>query len=456
MKPGDMLKMSLTNLMKRKVRTLLTILGVVIGVASIVVMVSLGLGLKSSMMSDLENYASLTQVNVTMPYDYDSSSKKAAEKYLSDETVENLKQIERVADVYPVLEANVTAKVGKYILNMPVNGMPVSAIERLNIAIGEGHLPEEGEGISFFYGKSVLQDYYDPRTGSMPYWEKGETLDVDVMAKPLEVYFDPDAYSQATSGGTDDNGNPVKMPKKTKVPTAGIEEGYDDPESSYTSTAYNVYCDIEALKTQLKKTFKNRQIPGQPVSKSGRPLKEIYYSRLIVEAETMDDVEAIQKTISDLGYNAYSDAEWIQQEQKTMNMIQAVLGGIGAVSLLVAAIGIANTMMMSIYERTKEIGVMKVLGCDMGNIRAMFLMEAGYIGFFGGIAGILFSYIISFIINHFVDLADTGMGSGQLSVIPLWLAGISIVFAVVIGMLAGFFPARRAMLLSPLAAIKNE
>ena len=137
-------------------------------------------------------------------------------------------------------------------------------------------------------------------------------------------------------------------------------------------------------------------------------------------------------------------------------MVQAVLGGIGAVSLFVAAIGIANTMMMSIYERTKEIGVMKVLGCDMGNIRDMFLLESGFIGFMGGIVGLLLSVLISEAVNHFVGgEALTGI-AGDLSRIPLWLNLAALGFAVFVGMAAGFIPATRAMKLSPLAAIRNE
>lgn len=84
-----------------------------------------------------------------------------------------------------------------------------------------------------------------------------------------------------------------------------------------------------------------------------------------------------------MGFQVSSQADWMESTKQQSSMIQAVLGGIGAVSLFVAAIGIANTMMMSIYERTKEIGVMKVLGCDMGNIRNMFLIESGFIGFHG-------------------------------------------------------------------------
>ncbi len=171
----------------------------------------------------------------------------------------------------------------------------------------------------------------------------------------------------------------------------------------------------------------------------------------------MDNVVALQKSLQELGYEANSQAEWVESEQKTMGYIQAVLGGIGAVSLFVAAIGITNTMMMSIYERTKEIGVMKVLGCDLRNIRSLFLMEAGFIGFIGGVIGLILSFILSVIINKVAANANEYMGTtGGIPYIPIWLVFLSLVFAVMVGMVAGFFPARRAMRLSPLAAIRNE
>ena len=146
---------------------------------------------------------------------------------------------------------------------------------------------------------------------------------------------------------------------------------------------------------------------------------------------------------------------------KAMNVIQAVLGGIGAVSLLVAAIGITNTMMMSIYERTKEIGLMKVIGCRIRDIQSLFLIEAAYIGFIGGTMGVLFSYLLSVLINHVVTNSEIGAEMGfqagsALSVIPLWLGPVAIVFAILIAMVAGFFPSLRAMKLSPLAAIRAE
>jgi ABC-type antimicrobial peptide transport system permease subunit len=175
-----------------------------------------------------------------------------------------------------------------------------------------------------------------------------------------------------------------------------------------------------------------------------------------VEVDDMKNVSEVQKIINDMGFQASSQMDWLEQSQKQSNMVQGVLGGIGAVSLFVAAIGIANTMMMSIYERTKEIGIIKVLGCDMRNIKNMFLLESGFIGFMGGVIGILLSYGISFIANKFLSGQFLVGIEGDLSRIPPWLSLAAIGFAIFVGMAAGFFPALRAMKLSPLAAIRNE
>ncbi len=170
----------------------------------------------------------------------------------------------------------------------------------------------------------------------------------------------------------------------------------------------------------------------------------------------MENVEAVSDAIRAMGYNVSSNIEYIDSMKKQFAMVQAVLGGIGAVSLFVAAIGIANTMMMSIYERMKEIGVMKVIGCSLGNIRQMFLLEAAFIGLGGGVIGNVLSFLMSAAINALVKGKEMGMTTGQISYIPLWLVLVSLGFAMLVGTAAGYFPARRAMKLSPLAAIRNE
>ena len=160
------------------------------------------------------------------------------------------------------------------------------------------------------------------------------------------------------------------------------------------------------------------------------------------------------QNIQDMGFSASSNKDLIDSAQKSLQIVELVLGGIGMVAFLVAAIGIANTMMMSTYERTKEIGVMKVLGCDMRDIQKLFLAEAGFIGLIGGLVGLLMTFGISLVLNHFTANMD-GI-NGNISVIPWWLALAAVAFSTLMGMIAGYFPARRAMKLSPLAAIHTE
>ena len=115
-------------------------------------------------------------------------------------------------------------------------------------------------------------------------------------------------------------------------------------------------------------------------------------------------------------------------------MIQMILGGLGAVSLFVAALSIANTMTMAIYERTKEIGVMKVLGCGLGKIRAMFLVEAAMIGFLGGVFGVAISYALSLLLNTFGPVSYTHLQPRTIAVkricdVGNWLRGFDSILA---------------------------
>ncbi|MCM1049719.1 MAG: ABC transporter permease [Clostridiales bacterium] len=439
----DLLRMSSSNLWKRKVRTILTVLGVVIGVASIVVMISLGLGLSRSLMEQYESYGSLTQIEV-----YESWNSDDEDQRLDDELVSTIENMEHVTSVYPILQMSAIAKYGNYQRWVNLWAMPIEAIEGLGMIPGEGALPsKDDEELKFFYGSEVLRDFYNSKTGE-DYWSTGELPDIDLMNDPIFTIFDTDAYY---SSQYSDSENPVKPPKKYLVPASGVEA---TSESGYTNYGWYTICDIDKLVPELRKIFKNKVIPGQPSTKTGKPYKELFYNRLMVNVDEMENVVGIQEQISNMGYQANSQAEWIESDQKTMGYVQAVLGGIGAVSLFVAAIGITNTMMMSIYERTKEIGVMKVLGCDLRNIRSLFLLEAGFIGFIGGVIGLGLSYTISMVINKIAAGANSYMSS--ISHIPLWLAALSLVFAILVGMISGFFPALRAMKLSPLAAIHTE
>lgn len=461
MKFPDLLIMSMNNLRRRKLRTVLTVLGVIIGTAAIVVMVSLGIGLNEMTMEQIASWGSLTTIEVysqssgggmqMMGAAMSSQNSESEPNYITDKVIDNFKRIPHVTGVSPVLNMNVVMRQGAYISTyVQLKGVSQSYLEQLELA--EGRLPQPGE-LGLVFGNGVIRDFTNAKTGK-GYWDTGEMPDVDPMGKPMFVIFDMDAYYQSQGSGSSSDGTPVKPPKKYMIETTGMLAG---GENGYSNYSWYVFTDIDGLKAQLKKVFKKgTPIPGQPTNKKGKPLNELVYNSAEVFVDDMENVTQVQEQLAAMGYQVNSQMDFLESSRQQSNMVQAVLGGIGAVSLFVAAIGIANTMMMSIYERTKEIGVMKVLGCDMGNIRNMFLIESGFIGFMGGTIGVALSYGVSVIVNRFVNMSQSMGLSGDLSRIPPWLSMAAIGFAVFVGMAAGFMPAVRAMKLSPLAAIRNE
>ncbi len=458
MKFYDLLLMSLNNLKRRKLRTVLTVLGVVIGTASVVIMMSLGIGLDNLTTKLMSSYGTMTAIDIYPQNDYGTSgNSKGKNLYIRDETIAQLRKMEHVVGVSPVLETQVILKQGVWEATTNITGVGYSYLK--NIEIGKGRNLAEGEHeLKIVAGNMLAMIFTNSKTGK-GYWDSGQLPDVDFLGSPLFVIFDTESYyasKNPTSQSSDTSTaatTTVKPPKKYLVDVVGMVKG---GEKDYSQYSYGVYTDVEALAAQLKKVYKNKAIPGQPTNKKGKPYKYICYNSAQVYCDSMDTVVEVQKKITDMGYQASSQMEWLEQSKQQSRMIQAVLGGIGAVSLFVAAIGIANTMMMSIYERTKEIGIIKVLGCDMNQIRDMFLIESGFIGFAGGIIGLLLSYIVSIIVNS-LGVSTTFVGiEGNMSQIPLWLSVMGLIFATLVGMIAGLFPALRAMKLSPLSAIKNE
>ena len=184
-----------------------------------------------------------------------------------------------------------------------------------------------------------------------------------------------------------------------------------------------------------------------------------------MKVSSINRVDPVETAIKNLGYSTESMESVRKPMEKEARQKQMMLGGLGAISLIVAALGITNTMIMSISERTKEIGVMKSLGCYVYDIRVLFLGEAGAIGFIGGVIGSAISFVISFIINlvslgispgNILPAVFGGEGISRVSVIPPWLYLFALVFSVFIGLGSGYYPANKAVQIPALEAIKSE
>ncbi len=453
MRWSDLIGASLASLRQRFFRTLLTVLGVIIGTTSVIVMVSLGVGLSSSITGSMDTNLSLRQVTVNAPPPKEASPDASLPTAMDEKMVAALESMPDVEAVWPVYKVQMEMRVGAYTTWMEVEGVPLEAIEALNVPFESGGMPEKGAPLSLVLGNMVSQNFYDPMTG--------EPADIDFMAQPVFATFpEGDPFEQMPLPGNGDGGGeepatPPKPPKKFIVPAAGILSSQGQEWGPYS---YLVAADQTSLINTLEKAFPGKALPGQPATPDGKPKRGFTYTEFRVLTADTQAAEQLYTDLQEQGYQAYSDIEWIREAQNSALLVQAVLGGIGFVSLFVAAIGIANTMMMSVYERTKEIGVMKVLGAALSDIRKLFLIESAAIGFFGGLLGLLLSFAMSAIVNAVTSGATEGFGTGGggISVIPVWLMLGAVVFATGIGTLAGLLPAHRAMRLSPLAAIRAQ
>ena len=190
------------------------------------------------------------------------------------------------------------------------------------------------------------------------------------------------------------------------------------------------------------------------------------YSQALIKVASSEQVLAVEQEILRQGFFAYSPRSMLQQMNVFFLVIQGIFGGIGAIALVVAAFGIANTMTMAIYERTREIGLMKAVGATNRDVMSVFLTEAGGIGLLGGIGGVGLGVGLGKLIDLIAGtyLAAQAVQSGaaasdvNISLIhtPLWLPVFALLFSILIGVVSGIYPAVRAASLNPITALKYE
>lgn len=456
----DLIMMSLGNLWRRKLRTLLTVLGVVIGTASIITTLSLGFGMKEQNKKLLAQMGPVDVIRVvSYPiYDPETQTQKDA-KPLDDSAVNELEAIENVQATIPTLEVDgVDLASKKYSNFAQIIGVDPEKYALLNPEMQWGRFLEASDGEAAVFGGGLSRSWYDinARGGRMNNMNDPDKKIVDLEKDPITMNIGA-SYDMDTEQR--------KYAKTHKIKVVG-----EFPEEDW-ETAYYVFIPMDfALK--LKKEIK-RENDKQKAEETygGMGYRDrnstSKYSSIIVKVDDIKNMRAVDEKIKALGYNAQSNLQATDALNKNVESTQKILGGIGAVSLLVAAIGIANTMVMSIYERIKEIGIMKVIGANVSDIKKMFLTEAAFIGLFGGAMGIGVSYIASSIINYLAKKGNPDemggmmgglpmMGEGKISIIPVWLVFVALLFATVVGIVSGYYPARKATKLSPLEAIRTQ
>ena len=444
MKPIDLIKFAITGLRRRAARTFLTVLGVIIGTVCIVLMFGVGLSSYEQFEQSMMENQNLKEIVV-----YSDSSgggmMMASEAGIgqstgiNDSTVASLETLEHVDVVSPVIQLPLTLKAERYRGTFYVRCVKPEILD-LDFAEG-GMFFDQGAVASLVIGGFELQNMQDPDNPPVfSSYEEQESYkpDIDLLNTEMEMTLGYD-YGEAMAG---EDAPPASQRYRARV--SGVTK------KDYSDGAYYSYMDIATAKRLIAENRELAQYNG---------INAATYNEVRILVDDMDNVQAVMDEVQKLNLRAESPMEYIEQEQERQAQQQGQLFAIGFISLLVSAIGIANTMYANILERRRDIGVMKVVGMKIRQIRSLFLVESSAIGLLGGLIGIGISYIVVMFIN-------TGSGesnflgiyfySGMTVSIPLWLSLAALAIAIGVGVLSGIYPAHKATKMSPLEAMRNS
>ncbi len=468
MKLTDTLFLSIKNLWRRKLRTFLTIMGVMIGCCAIVIMLSLGIAMERNFMAQVSQMGNIMQIQV---YNYNQGGKTPDGKdipALDDNMIAKFEMIKGVQGATPVINLNLKMMADKYVSYANIIGIRADMFKLLDIPIIEGRPLEEGDTNHMVVGQYVAQNFYNPKA-SRYRWEPAPE-GFNLMGEKVTVSWDMNYGEKPQPGVTQPKvkAKPVKVEAVGTVGQSGSE--YD----------WSIIMPFDTVKEYRKEMEKWNKQNG---NSSGDGGKMVYsygavsvsaiggsgsggdpgYERVIVKSDDIDEVVNIMDKIKEYGYECYSPIQMLDDMKQQSAGLRQILLGIGIMSFVIAAIGIANTMYMSIYERTREIGIIKVIGARLKDIKQLFMMEAWWIGVFGGIFGVALSYLLSFLLNKFnVNLGSsviwTPEGEVKLdsSYIPIWLSAVALAFSPIASLMAGLLPSRRAMKLSVINALRQD
>jgi len=492
MKSLDVIGMCVRNLVKRKLRTFLTLLGVMIGTGSIILMISLGLATDAQFAQMIEDMGlDLTVINVSPQWQgqtRDPETQTIVEREqrdITDETAARIATIPGVQVATPLMVERLLLRSGPYAMEAEITGVNIAALHRMGYTVDQGRLIEEGDGIAVVFGSSAERHFFDTRGDNWwgdRFWQGmwgGFEVDtfVDVLNEPIRLYYDMSFLNRRWQMGgisEDDFGEDIaeafRPIRSFEVDVVGVLDVHGGEMNPWADGV--IYMDIDLLQ-ELTQAGRAANIQAReedewwPHFSAIRSVPRATYNQMFVRVYDMDDTRRVAREIWDMGYNSRYSGDWIDQQRQSQQAIQTLLALIAAVSLFVAAINIANTMITSVTERTREIGIMKVIGASLMDVRKLFLTEAAVIGMLGGILGIGLALFGSYALNNLevefltrLNMAPPvrteGIEEAAVSLITPWLLGVAMAVASGVGLISGVFPAIHATRLSALAAIRNE
>lgn len=396
---SDTIKLSLRNFRTRKMRTLLTIMGISVGIGAILFLVSLGYGLQNVVLQRIATSDALLSLEI---------QSKSENLPLNKDAVEKISKIETVKEISPLVTFLGQASIGELSGDIVVNGINPSFFRLSGIKIKNGKAIADGAGDQVVISTAGMKLY----NAQSP---------EEIIGKEMEItIFVPKKIDEENS-----EMEVIKKDQKFKI--VGVLE---DDSSNFVFIPYQTISDLNVAS----------------------------FNQLKIKITDSKLLEVTRNKIIELGFSVAAISDVIDQASKIFSIIQIVLALFGVIALIVSAIGMFNTMTIALLERTQEIGIMKALGATRKDIWTMFLMESILMGFLGGLGGLSVGLLAGQLFNYGVNLLAQHFGGEAFNVFqsPMWFVLVIVITSAFVGLFTGLYPARRASRLSPLAALRYK
>ena len=467
MKIPDLTELALRNLRESMLRNSLTTIGISVGVASLVAMLSLGIGLQQLFSRRLAKSGLFDTVLVTsrrdlrgVGRDEERNGPAPAESRILDESARL--EIEHLPNV---LEANPDIR---FITELRYEDKPHLTMVAALPSSAKSNDAFEGMQGNFFSSVAapevILQKTFaEELLGKAPSRGIDETNVADLakplLGKELTMRYAQRAVAPSQPTSATDNtiiGDSLAsaaysvISREQKLKIVGVADL--DPESMRGPARAKVFLPLKLTEslhvmqpTDLREI--SRAASDQPV-----------YSSISARVKNPAQVQLVEDAIKKMGFGTFSILDASRGLQQVFRVLYAFLGIFGSLALIVASIGIVNTLVMSILERRREIGIMKAIGASDGDVKKLFFAEAGAMGIFGGVVGVMLGWAIGQVINLGTNiyLKNQGFPPEHFWAVPWWLVAFAILFAFIVSLISGLYPAGRAARLDPVQALRYE